>query len=204
MKNLMFLLFLLLGCSLSFKAVAQVGGNDNTISTPDYLPEAIYEVRYWTNMANPLDSRVYIDTMVFFGNERAAFEYTSTNCKSYSCRANDSMIYVVMPKFSTDENEWVLGKNFVRRMYQVTVPFRKFDRSIYKIYVSDLDNRDTGYGDYALGSKQFGIIYRYNPQGEILMLNRIDVWRNGKTMDEIDLLPLHMELGRTDIFTGYD
>lgn len=200
----MFLLFALLGCSFSFKVMAQVGGSNNAISTPDYLPEAIYEVRYWTNMANPLDSRVYIDTMVFFGNERAAFEYTSTNCKSYSCRQNDSMIYVVMPKFSSGEKEWVLGKNFVRRMYQVSVPFRKFDRDIYKVFVSDLDNRDTGIGDYALVSKQFGIIYRYNPMGEILMLNRIDVWRNGKVMDEIDLLPLHIELGRSDIFTGYD
>ncbi|OWY24533.1 hypothetical protein C7N43_19475 [Sphingobacteriales bacterium UPWRP_1] len=204
MKKTLFLLFGLLGCLLSVKGFAQVGGNDKAVSTPEFLPDAIYETRYWTNMANPYDSKVYIDTMVFFGNERAAFEYTSINCKSYSCRHNDSLIYVVMPKFSSMEKEWVLGKNFVRRMYQVNVNFRGFDRTIYKVYVSDLENRDSGMGDYALVSKQFGIIYRYNTQGEILMLNRIDVIRNGKVMDEIDLLPLHIELGKTDIFTGYD
>ncbi|HRI26628.1 MAG TPA: hypothetical protein PK239_11510 [Chitinophagales bacterium] len=204
MKQVVLSFLLLLCIGFTFSAYAQVGGNDKAVSTPEYLPDAVYEVRYWTNMANPLDSKVYIDTMLFFGNERAAFEYTSVNCKSYSCRQNDSMIYVVMPKFSSSEKEWVLGKNFLRRLYHVTVPFRKLDRTIYKVYVSDLGNRDTGYGDYAFVSQTFGIIYRYNPQGEVLMLNRIDVLKGGEVKDVIDLLPLHKALGQTDIFSGFE
>ena len=45
-------------------------------------------------------------------------------------------------------------------------------------------------------------MYRYNNKGEALMLNRIDIYQDGKLKEELDLLPLQMDLQKTDIFTG--
>ncbi len=199
--------FLLLGVLLSFTAMssfAQQGG-----AMPDqgdeFIPDAIYEVRYWSNMARFGDGSVYIDTMLYFGNDRAVFEYSNARCVSYHCKASDSLIYVLMPKFrQTSEKEWLMGENFVRRLHRTEVPFRGRARNIYKIYTSDLNNKDTGIGDYALVSDTFGVIYRYNADGEVYMLNRIDVIQNGTVKDEIDLLPLQVELNKTDIFSAVE
>jgi hypothetical protein len=107
-----------------------------------------------------------------------------------------------MPKLQTSEREFTMGNNFVRKMNKAIVPFRGYDRLIYKIYSSDMSSKDTGTGDYALVSSQFGVIYRYNNKGEVYMLNRIDVYKDGKAVDEIDLLPLQVELSKSKIFIG--
>ncbi len=193
--------WILINCCLlmcAYNAYAQPGGLSQ--ARDEFIPEAIYEVRYWTNMAASGDNAVYIDTMIFH-NDRAVFEYSSENCLSYHCRRSDSLVYVLMPKFGS-EKEWIMGSNYVRKDHMVSVPFRGYERGIYKMYTTDMVNKDTGIGEYALVSREFGIIFRYNSDGEVFMLNRIDVLRNGKIMDEIDLLPLQVALGKTDIFTG--
>lgn len=189
-------------CLMSVSQVfAQRGGVvDNG---DEFIPNAIYEIRYWTNMARVGDNSVYIDTMIFQGGDRAVFTYSSSTCLSYHCRQSDSLVYVLMPKFGS-EKEWIMGENFVRKDYRVSIPFRGYDRSIYKVYTTDMPNKDTGYGEYVLVSREFGIIYRYNADGEVYMLNRIDVFQNGKSRDEIDLLPVHMSLSQTDIFTAVE
>ena len=80
--------------------------------------------------------------------------------------------------------------------------FRGATTMVYKTYVSDMANKDSGMGDYVLASRDYGIIFRWNADGEIYMLNRIDRMRNGRTNAEIDLLPLQSHLMTTDIFTG--
>lgn len=168
----------------------------------DFLPNAIYEVRYWTNMANRLDTRVYLDTMIFFGNERASFQYPSQDNLSQKYRSTDSLIYNLLPQISGSNKEFIMGKNILRRMHQVQVPFRGQERPVYKLYVGGLETKDNGMGEYALVSQKFGIIYRYNNKGDIYMLNQIDVLRDGYRVDEIDLMPLHLQLMQSDIFTG--
>ena len=201
MKKLLQLSIAALCLAMSFGLVAQPG--ERGAVAEDILPDAIYEIRYWTNMAAMGDQSVYIDTMIFFGNERAVFEYSNSNCLSYHCRESDSLVYVLMPKFIGAEKEWVLGENYVRKLHRVTVPYRGRDRVIYKVFSTNVDHRDSGIGEYVLVSREFGILYRYNSDGEQFMLNHVDIMRNGKTVDELDLLPLHMALGQTDIFNGY-
>ncbi len=199
MRNIQLLFFATLLMYIPLSLFGQQGGGENN---KEYLPGAIYEIRYWTNMASMGDQSVYIDTMIFFNNDRAVFEYSNQKCVSYHCRDTDSLVYVLLPKFKSSEKEWIMGENFVRKLYETSVPFRGYERTIYKLFGSDMKNKGTGLGNYALVSKQFGIIYRYNTEGEVYMLNRIDVLQDGKVMDEIDLLPMQMKLQETDIFTG--
>jgi hypothetical protein len=188
-------------CFMTFlNAFAQQGGSGGEVlSKSQFLPKATYEVKYWTDMTGR-SREVEIDTMYFFGNDRAASQYTSSHSVSAKYAASDSLVYVLAPKLGMGEKEWIMGNNYVKRMNRSTVPFKGFDRSVYRVYVSSLDHKDDGRGEYMLVSNQFGIIYRYNNRGDIWMLNRIDVVRDGKVMDEIDLLPLQMDLGRTEIF----
>ncbi len=189
-------------CLSAASVFAQRG--DGAVAAPDngFVPNAIYEIRYWTNMARMGDDQVYIDTMMFFGNDRAVFEYSNANCVSYHCRDSDSLVYVLLPKFNTGQKEFLMGDYIIKKLYDVNAPFRGFDRKINKIYVSDMHNKHSGYGDYVLVSRKFGIIYRWNQDGEIYMLNRIDIVRNGRLKDEINLLPLQEHLNTTDIFSG--
>lgn len=200
MQRISFWMLILLSFCSTINAFAQRGGG---VEDDDFLPGAIYEIRYWTNMAAVGLDAVQIDTMIFHGNDRAVFEYSSSNCVSYGCRQSDSLVYVLLPKFmSSSEKEWVMGENFVRKMYRVGSNFRGHDRQVYKVFITDMVDKGTGRGDYVFVTRNFGIIYRYNSDGEIFMLNRIDVLKDGKTVDEIDLLPLHMKLQSSDIFTG--
>ncbi len=201
MKQIPILIICLL-CLTTASVFAQKG--DGAVSMKEeYVPGATYEIRYWTNMARMGDDQVYIDTMMFFG-DRAVFEYSNANCVSYHCRSSDSLVYVLLPKFSTSEREWMMGGNFVKKQHKVLTKFRGLSRMIYKTYVSDMANKDNGLGDYVLASRDFGIIFRWNSDGEIFMLNRIDVVRDGKVRDEVDLLPLQSHLMTTDIFTGFE
>ena len=181
-------------------AFAQQGGSGGEVlGKPQFLPKATYEVKYWTDMTGRT-SEVKIDTMYFFGNDRAASQYTSGRSLSARYANTDSLIYVLAPKLGMGEKEWIMGENYVRRMNRAVVPFKGFDRSVYRVYVSPLSHKDDGTGETVLVSNQFGIVYRYNNRGEVWMLNRIDVVRDGKLMDEIDILPLQMDLQRTEIF----
>ncbi len=197
-----FLAFLL--CMISFSlAWAQPRGGSINIPQDEFVPGAIYEIRYWTNMTT-VDGKVDIDTLKFFGNDRAVFEYSSSNCVSYHCRESDSLVYVLLPKLGGSERTYIMGDNFVRRLNRATVTFRGYDRMVYRLFITDLDNKNDPYGDYVLVSNKFGILYRYNSDGEQYMLNRIEVMKDGKTMDEIDILPLQMQLQTTDIFTNIE
>ncbi len=197
-----FLAFLL--CLISFtQAWAQPRGGAINVPQDEFIPGAIYEIRYWTNMAT-VDGQVYIDTLQFFGNDRAVFEYSSSNCVSYHCRASDSLVYVLLPKLGSSEKTYIMGDNFVRRLNRVNVPFRGYDRMVYRLFITELDNKNNPYGDYVLVSNKFGILYRYNSDGEQFMLNRIEVMKDGRTMDEIDILPLQMQLQTTDVFTNIE
>lgn len=200
MKQLSIILFAVLCLLASTGGVfAQKGGSGTSLGKPEYLPNAIYEVKYWTNMAGR-SSEVLLDTMIFFGHDRVAFQYSSPHAASYKYAKADSLVYMLAPKMGMGEKDWILGTNYVKLLNRATVPFKGFDRSIYRVYVATLDTKDSGMGEYMLVSNQFGIIYRYNNKGEVYMLNRIDVVRDGKIKDEIDLLPLQMELMKTEIF----
>lgn len=210
MKFKKILFVLVLGLLAATNMSAQVGGSGADDNDSRFLPNATYEIRYWTVMSG-MDPTVYIDTMYFFDNERASFGYTSPDCFSCGQRVSDSLIYVLMPKLATLEKEWDLGSNFMRRLYKVITPFRSYDRVIYKVYVSDRANKDTGMGEYAFVSREFGVILRYNAQGQQVMLNRIDVKKYDadakkfKDLDVIDVLPLQISLvNDTDIYTGYE
>lgn len=197
-----FLAFFLCMMSVTL-AWAQPRGGTIDIPKDEFIPGAIYEIRYWTDMTS-VDGDVLIDTLTFFGNDRAVFEYSSSNCVSYHCRDVDSMAYVLLPKLGGSDKTYIMGKNFVRRLNRSMVPFRGYDRMIYRLFITDLDKKNDPYGDYVLISKKFGIIYRYNSDGEQYMLNRIEVMKDGRTMDEIDMLPMQMQLQTTDIFTNIE
>ncbi len=188
-------------CAMTLSAAfAQQGGaGSEVLGKPEFLPKATYEVKYWTDMTGRT-SDVKIDTMYFFGNDRAAAQYTSNQSLSAHYRKTDSLIYVLAPKLGMGDKEYIMGENYIRRMNRSIVPFKGFDRSVYRVYVSSLTHKDDGTGEMVLVSNQFGIIYRYNNRGEVWMLNRIDVVRDGKIMDEIDILPLQIDLQRTEIF----
>lgn len=198
MKQFLLLLLLTTSICSTLNVMAQKGGSD--ADKERFIPGAIYEARYWTDMTGR-NSKVFIDTMVFF-NDRAAFDYTNDRCVSCPYHSTDSIVYSLMPKLQTSERDFIIGNNFVRKMNKAIVPFRGYDRLIYKIYSSPISEKDSGTGDYSLVSSQFGVIYRYNNKGDVYMLNRIDVYKDGKAVDEIDLLPLQMELGKSKIFTG--
>jgi len=191
-------------CLLSVtQAWAQPRGGAINVPQDEFIPGAIYEIRYWTNMTT-VDGTVFIDTLQFFGNDRAVFEYSSSNCVSYHCRASDSLVYVLLPKLGSSEKTYIMGDNFVRRLNRVNVPFRGYDRMVYRLFITELDNKNNPYGDYVLVSSKFGILYRYNSDGDQFMLNRIEVMKDGRTMDEIDILPLQLQLQTTDVFTNIE
>ncbi len=164
------------------------------------IPDAIYEVRYWQDMGNVGSTEVMVDTMYYFGNDRASFEYSNTKCVSYHCRATDSLIYALVPKFSGAETEWTMGNSFIRKLSSTTVPFRGRSREVHKVFIADVPNKNNGIGEYALLSKEFGVIYRWNTDREVYQLLRIDVAQNGRTLDKIDLLPMMDEVYRSSIF----
>ena len=142
--------------------------------------------------------------MFFFNNDRAIFEYTNNDCISCDKKETDSLVYMILPKISFNEKEIILGENIITRLYQVTVPFRGYDRTIYKLFITDMKNKGTGLGEYVLVSKQFGIIYRYNSEGQVTMLSQTEVLKDGKEVDIINMLPLQMALQQTDIFIGVE
>ena len=201
MKIIRLFVLALVCMSMAFNASAQKGGGEN--ENEEFLPGAVYEIRYWQDMTN-MSAPVYLDTMFFFNNDRAVFEYTNKECISCKSRQTDSLIYMILPKLSFNEKEIIMGENIVKRLYQVTVPFRGYDRTIYKMFITNMKNKDTGLGEYVLVSKQFGIIYRYNSEGEVNMLSQIEVLKDGKEVDIIGLLPLQMQLQQTDIFIGVE
>ncbi len=186
--------------TFSNNSYAQFGGTAN--EEEEFIPEATYEIRYWTNMGVADDERVYIDTLVYF-RERLSALPPSNSCLSYHCRKSDSIIYLITPKIGR-EKEWIMGDYYARKELYVNVPFKGYDRAIYKVYTCDIEEKNTGQGYYAFVSREFGIIYRYNADGEVFMLNRIDAMRNGRVFSEVDLLPIHRRLARTEIFDSLD
>ncbi len=159
-----------------------------------------YEIRYWQNISQPGENDVHIDTMVYVGKDRAGFDYENSDCISYFCKDTDKLIYSLLPRLSEEGGEWTLQDKFVRRINTVEVPFRSRQREVMKIYVSDVNNKSTGYGEYSFLSKEFGVIYRWNSDGEVYQLIRIDIVRNGKLLEELNLLPLFEKLYQSDLF----
>ena len=201
MKIIRLFVLTLVCMSMAFNASAQKGGGEN--DKEEFLPGAVYEIRYWQDMTN-MSAPVYLDTMFFFNNDRAIFEYTNNDCISCDKKETDSLVYMILPKISFNEKEIILGENIITRLYQVTVPFRGYDRTIYKLFITDMKNKGTGLGEYVLVSKQFGIIYRYNSEGQVTMLSQTEVLKDGKEVDIINMLPLQMALQQTDIFIGVE
>lgn len=206
MKKIRLFFALTLCMSASFSLFAQLGGKSKM--GDEYIPNAIYEVRYWTNLAVMGDTNSYIDTVRFNGRDRASSEYTSSDCVSYHCQSSDSLVYVMLPQLGTTaQKRFELGDFVVEDLFRVTVPFRGHTRSVFKVvvYSKENDKSALSQGQYAYISKEFGILFRFNAQGEIMMLDHIDVLRNGELQDEINMHPLHNALGATDIFSGiYD
>ncbi len=159
-----------------------------------------YEIRYWQNMINPGSSPILIDTMVYYGTDRTGFDYSSADCISYFCKEEDNLTYSILQEFSGEETEWMLGKFFIRRMKTLQIPFRSKEREVYWVYISDHNNRNTGYGTYSLVSKEFGVICRWNSDGEFFQLNRIDVVKEGQTLEELDLIPMMDKLYASEVF----
>lgn len=175
-------------------------GEMASISAQEIKPGAVYEARYWQNMAQMGASSVYIDTMVYIG-ERAGFSYANVNCISFNCKDADSLLYILLPKFSGEKDEYIMGKHIIRKLGQVDIPFRSKSRRIYKVYTTDQLNRNTGIGEYSLICKDFGVICRWNADMEFYQMIRIDVAKDEKILDEIDLLPLFDKIYASDIMT---
>jgi len=187
--------------SFFFLLVACVGlsAQDKNLTSDD--SDITYEIRYWQNMSNAGSNAVMVDTMVYQGKDRSGFDYSSADCVSYYCKQEDNLIYSVLDKLET-EREWTVKDFFIRQLDGTSVPFRTRQRQVYKIYVSDAANRNTGIGNYTLVSKEFGVICRWNADGEFFQLLRIDIVKQDKTIGEVDLLPLFERLYMTDIFSG--
>lgn len=161
----------------------------------EFLPDAIYEVRYWQNLSGMGTSGVLLDTMIYQGgHDRAGFDYQNAECVSFHCKETDDMVYNLLPKFGSGETEWNIREKFVRKIQRTSVPFRGVDRGLFMIFVTDKGNELSGYGDYSMVSKEFGVVSRWNGDGEFYQLLRIDVYKNGRLLQEIDLLPLHDQM----------
>jgi len=166
------------------------------------VPNAIYEIRYWQNLSEPGNTDVVLDTMIYYGgNDRAGFAYANAECVSFHCRETDDMIYTLLPKFNTETSEWMLKDKFVRRIQSTKVPFRAVERNIHWVYVCDKGSELSGFGDYSMVSKEFGVISRYNYEGDFYQLIRIDVYKNRELLQEIDMLPLHDKLYEYGAYT---
>ena len=189
MKLQQLLIFALFTCLAFLNLSAQNESDDRT-----------YEVRYWQNMNNTGNNPIHVDTMVYYGRDRTGFDYSNADCISYFCKEEDNMLYSVVDKFETNEKEWNLVQHFVRKMDVVNVPFKGKSRKVYWVFVSDLNNRNSGVGTYSLVSKEFGVICRWNSDGEFFQLNRIDLVKNNRTLEELDLIPLMDKLYQTKVF----
>lgn len=183
MKNILLLLL------IAFPVLSSFAQDDVT-----------YEIRYWQDISQAGENEIHIDTMVYVGKDRAGFNYSSADCISYFCKETDKLIYSLLPRLHEETGEWTLQDKFVRRIKTVTVPFRSREREIMKVYVSDLNNKATGYGEYSFLSKEFGVIYRWNSDGEIFQLIRIDIVRDGVVLEELNLLPLFEKLYASSLF----
>lgn len=160
---------------------------------PEFLPGAIYEVRYWQNLSGMGEAGIMIDTMIYQqGYDRAGFDYQNSECVSYHCKETDDMVYSLLPNFKPDAAaEWTMKDKFIRKIQTTKVPFRSVNRDIHMVYVADKGTEISGYGDYSMVSKEFGVVSRWNGDGEFFQLLRIDVYRDGNLLQEIDILPLH-------------
>lgn len=192
MRNLYLSCFFLLVTSIT---VFSQEKKNLTFDTSDITSE----IRYWQNMSNPGSNTVMIDTMVYQGRDRSGFDYSSADCVSYYCKAEDNLLYSILDKWD-DESEWTVQKHFIRKIGTTSIPFRSRMRKIYKFYISDYNNRNSGVGNYALVSKEFGVICRWNSDGEFFQLIRIDIDKQGNTVGEVELLPLFDRLYASDIF----
>lgn len=168
----------------------------------DASDEFTYEIRFWQNVNNAGSNEIYIDTMLYHGRDRAGFDYSSADCVSYFCKDEDNMIYALMDEIATDQKDWIVKDFFIRKTQSAIVDFRSKDRIIYLMYVTDNANKDTGIGTYALVSKEFGVVYRWNSDGEVFQLLRIDIVKNGQLREQLDLTPLMDKLYMTDLFAN--
>ncbi len=173
---------------------------NSSLNAQDYNDDRTYEIRYWQSMTDPGSNPVLIDTMVYSGLDRTGFDYSSADCISHFCKEEDKKIYALMDQFTSGQSEWTIEEFFVRKIDMLEVPFRAKDRKIYHVYVSDHNNRNSGFGTYSLVSSEFGVICRYNSDGEFFQLNRIDVVKNQKTMEELNLLPIFEKLYASRFF----
>ncbi|MBK8443833.1 MAG: hypothetical protein IPL35_10685 [Sphingobacteriales bacterium] len=192
MKNKIFLLLILL-----------VAGIQYTIAQQSHLTaNDVKEIRYWQDMTKMGNNDILIDTMVYYGNDRAGFEYSNAQCVSFHCRDTDSLIYSLLPSLFTAEKDWTLGKSYIRKMDARKINFKGIQSEVFKVYVSDLNNKSSGYGDYSLVMKDFGVVCRWNVSGEFFQLIRIDALRGGdaKQEESIDLLPLFDQIYASGIF----
>ena len=164
--------------------------------------EFTYEIRYWQNVSNPGSNEVFIDTMIYHKRERAGFDYSSADCVSYFCKEEDDMIYTLVDQLDTDQKEWLVKKFFIRKIESTNVEFRSKERLVHMVYVTDVANKDSGFGTYALVSKEFGVLFRWNADGEIFQLLRIDIVKNGQLREQLDLTPLMDKLYMTNLFSN--
>ncbi len=202
MKQLNTLLLAIVMLMACVPAFAQVQPQTPGIEPePEWIPNAIYEVRYWQDVTRPGSSDVLLDTMYYFGNDRASFTYSNVRCASYHCRETDSLIYSMVPKFDPHSTaEWTLGENYIRKSNTVSIPFRGRTRQVHKVFITNQHNKNTGIGEYALVSKEFGVIFRWNTDGEIFQLIRIDVAKEGKAVDNLEFIPMLDHIYRSDLF----
>lgn len=189
MKNIIIFFFLLFAFT-------------NLYAQAEFEDGRTYEIRFWQNMGATGSNPVMVDTMVYYGSDRTGFDYSSADCVSYFCKDEDNMIYTILQEMATDEKEWYVKNMFIRKIRNVQVPFRGKKRTVYWVYVSDMNNRNTGVGTYSLVSPEFGVICRWNSDGEFFQLNRIDVVYNGVTQEELDMMPMLDKLYVSDIFTN--
>lgn len=174
-----------------------------TTVTQSYAQSAdfTYEIRYWQEVSNPGSNEVFIDTMIYHKRDRAGFDYSSADCVSYFCKDEDDMLYTLMDEIPTDQKDWIVKNFFIRKVESTTVEFRSKEREIYMMYVTDNANKDTGVGTYALLSKEFGVLFRWNSDGEIFQLLRIDIMKNDQLREQLDLTPLMDKLYTTELFS---
>lgn len=189
MKHFQLLIF---GCLMIFAGI-----NTKAQNQKELPPDAILEIRYWQDVSQVGQSPVLLDTMIYQG-DRASFSYTNAECVSFHCRSTDSLVYSLLPNLYNAEKEWTLGQSFIRKLDQKQVNFQG-DKLISKIYVSDVNNKNTGIGDYSIVTKKYGVVTRWNLDGEVYQLIRIDRVERGQTT-ETDLIPLLNEINTSGIF----
>ncbi len=198
MKNTFLIILTLL---FTFSANAQISSDVQDALNNDVLePNSIYEIRYWQDLTRPGNADIFLDTMKYQrGNDRAGFTYSNAECVSFHCKETDDMVYSLVPKFNGTQEEWTIKEKFIRKIQTTNVPFRSMGRNIHMVYVADKGTEMSGYGDYSMVSKEFGVVSRWNGDGEFYQLLRIDVYETdsgsrASLRQEIDLLPLHDQM----------